>query len=172
MEPLYGPPPATLVRLLDDPEEHDFPAPRRILDGLSGAQATIVPPGLPYSVAQLVAHMLSNMRFNLGLMRAADPFSYDEHSENWPLVTADEWPVVREEFFRVLQSLVDLASQQDELSRVLYPESSGEPAWTVGYKLALSVAKHNAYHLGQIIVIRRVLGLWSSQADSTRSGPS
>lgn len=160
MDPLYGPPPTTLIRLLDDPDEHDFPSPRRILDGLTGGQATTVPSELPYSVAQIVAHMLSNMRFNLGLMKAADPRTFDERFENWPLVNAHEWPAVRDEFFRMLQSLVDVGAQQSELSRVLYPESSGEPAWTVGYKLALSVAKHNAYHLGQIIVIRRVLGLW------------
>lgn len=160
-EPLHGPPPATLVRLLDDPGEHDFPAPSRILDGLTGDQATTVPVGLPYSVAQLVAHMLSNMRFNLGLIRAPDPLSYAERFENWPVVTPDQWPGVRGEFFRVLGAISEAARREDDLARVLYPEAKDEPAWTVGYKLALSVAKHNAYHLGQIVVVRRVLGLWS-----------
>jgi hypothetical protein len=60
---LHGPPAATLRRLLDDSDEHDFPSPRRVLDGLTANQAGTVPPGLLYSIARLVAHMLSRYSF-------------------------------------------------------------------------------------------------------------
>ena len=157
---LHGPPAATLVRLLNDLEEHDFPSPRRILDGLTGIEACTIPPGLPYSVAQIVAHMLSNMRFNLGLIRAPDPLHFDERFEDWPRVAPEDWPRLRDEFLEALRALVELARDEGGLSRVIYPQARTEPAWTVGYKLALSVAKHNAYHLGQIVVVRRVSGVW------------
>lgn len=39
-----------------------------------------------------------------------------------------------------------------------------DPSWTVGYKLPCSVAKHNAYHLGQIVVLRRLIGAWEERA--------
>lgn len=156
---LYGPPASTLEILLDDPAEHDIPAPERVLAGLTSEQAVMVPPGLPYSVARIVAHMNSNMMFNLGLIRAANPLTYDEELEDWPAVGAADWPRLVAQFLSNLAHLKQLARQQD-LERVLYPAADGEAAWTVGYKLALSVAKHNAYHLGQIIVIRRLLGFW------------
>ena len=59
---LFGPPAATLAILLDDPDEHDFPSVARILTGLTPALALAVPPGLPYSIARIVAHMNSNMK--------------------------------------------------------------------------------------------------------------
>lgn len=161
MEILYGPPPATLEILLNDREEHDFPAPERILGGLTPEQAVTVPSGLPYSVAKIVAHMHSNMKFNLGLIRAADPSTYIEQFENWPEVTAQEWPGLAEAFLGDLKELTRIAHEAD-LDRILFPAAISSPAWTVGYKLAASIAKHNAYHFGQIVVIRRLLGAWAS----------
>ncbi|CAM3800720.1 DinB superfamily protein [Deinococcus saxicola] len=50
-----------------------------------------------------------------------------------------------------------------ELERTLYPATAypataDEPGWTVGYKLAASVARHNACHSGQIALLRRLVG--------------
>lgn len=163
---LLGPPPETLAILLDDPVAHDFPAVERIFGGLTPEQATTVPPGFPYSVARIVAHMDSNMRFNLGLIRAPDPSAYDERFENWPQVSAESWPALVEEFFTHLRALTQVARDAHDLDRVLYPATDKDPSWTVGYKLACSVAKHNAYHLGQIVVLRRLIGAWEERAPS------
>ncbi len=164
---LLGPRPATLGILLNDPDEHDFPSVQRILGGLSPEQAVTVPPGLPYSVARIVAHMTSNMKFNLGLIRAPDPARYDEAVENWPSVSVGEWPRVVEEFFAALAALERVAREGHGLERVLYPATAEAPAWTVGYKLASSVAKHNTYHLGQIVVVRRLIGAWAAASAGT-----
>ncbi|MGH2374733.1 MAG: DUF664 domain-containing protein [bacterium] len=161
---LSGPPPATLAILLDDPDAHDFPAVARILGDLTPQQATTTPPGLPYSVARIVAHMDANMRFNLGLIRASAPAAYDERFESWPEVSAEGWPALLEEFFTHLRALTQVAREAQDLDRVLYPATDKDPSWTVGYKLACSVAKHNAYHLGQIVVLRRLIGAWEERA--------
>lgn len=163
---LLGPPPATLAILLDDPDAHDFPTVERILGGLAPEQATTTPRGFPYSIARIVAHMDSNMKFNLGLIRAQDPSAYDERFENWPQVSVDGWPTLLEQFFRQLQALTQVARDARDLDRVLYTATDKEPSWTVGYKLACSVAKHNAYHLGQIVVLRRLIGAWQERAPS------
>jgi len=156
---LFGPPPATLEVLLEDPDEHDFPAAARILAGLTSDQALTVPPGLPYSIAQIVAHMQANMKFNLGLITADAPTRDQNTHEKWPAVRRENWAALASDFLSTLERLKRLARQAD-LARVVYPASGDEPAWTVGYKLACSVAKHNAYHLGQIVVLRRLLGAW------------
>lgn len=157
---LFGPPAATLAILLDDPDEHDFPSVARVLMGLTPAQAITVPPGLPYSIARIAAHMNSNMKNNLGLMRAPDPAAYEQTFENWPAVSAEDWPALVEEFLAGLQAVTQIAREAKDLERVLYPATGGQPAWTVGYKLACSVAKHNAYHFGQIVMLRRLIGAW------------
>ena len=134
---LFGPPSAALQVLLDDRDGHDFPDVARVVGGLVPAQALTVLPGLPYSIARIVAHMLVNMRFNLGLIRAPDPAAYPVPAEHWPAVGADDWPALVDEFLSTLETLKQVAASGG-LERVLYPMTGDEPAWTVGYKLACS----------------------------------
>ncbi|CAM3807018.1 DinB family protein [Deinococcus frigens] len=157
---LYGPPPATLQLLLDDPAEHDFPCAERLLSGLTPQQAVEVPPGLSHSIAGILAHMHANVVFNLGLVQSEDPPSFRPPGDAWPSVSAREWPPLVQAFLADMARLGQIAQDAQELERRLYPATSTEPGWTVGYKLAASVAKHNAYHFGQIALIRRLLGAW------------
>lgn len=102
---LYGPPRATLEVLLDDPNEHDFASAERLLSGLSGEQAVTVPPGLPYSIAAILAHMNANVQFNLALIRSPDPSTFKNPYENWPTVTSEMWPELVAEFLSGIAEL-------------------------------------------------------------------
>ena len=104
--------------------------------------------------------MLANARFNLGLIDHPDPKSYKMPMPNWPEVSPDDWENLRSEYLEVLGKLQKVAQEGTKLDRIVFPASECEPAWTVGYKLTCSVAKHAAYHMGQIILIRRLLGVW------------
>jgi len=157
---LYGPPAKTLALLLDDPQEHDFASTERIVRGLSAELALAKPENWPHSVAEILAHLNANVQFNLGLIRTANPEQYENPYQNWPQVRAEDWEGLVEEFLQGLQALKDVALENSDLERVLYPSTGDEPGWTVGYKLALSVAKHNAYHLGQIVLLRKILKTW------------
>ncbi|HET8999539.1 MAG TPA: hypothetical protein VFP86_07840 [bacterium] len=139
----------------------------RVLGGLTSTQAFAVRLGVPYTIAQIVAHMLANMRFNLELIYAQDPACVEKPGELWPEVAADEWPVLSDEFIATLEALKHIA-KTDDLDRIVHPTTANEPAWTVGYKLACSVAKHNAYHLGQIVALRRLIGAWRDPAGPAR----
>lgn len=161
---LFGPPPDTPAIMLDDPDEHDFPAAARIISGLTPEQAVTAPPGLPYSVAKILAHMHSNVRFNIGLIRATDPRTFKEKFVNWPEVPSQEWSGLVEAFLRPARS--QQIARETDLQRVLYPATKGQPAWTVGYKLVASVAKHKAYHFGQIVALRQLIGAWRGASES------
>ena len=156
---LYGPPAQTLVILLNDPEEHEFASMERILLGLPAELAVKKLEHWPHSIAEVLAHMNANVQFNLGLIEATDPEGYPHPGEDWPQVGLGEWGHMVEGFLSSMGRLAELARTQP-LERILYPATGAEPAWTVGYKLALSVAKHNAYHLGQIVLMRRMLFAW------------
>lgn len=153
MQTLFGPPADTLQILLDDPQEHDFADMRRIIGGLSAQQALTKLEGWPYSIAELLAHLNANMQFNLELIRSTDPAGVPK-PDLWPQV--ENWQRLVEVFLQGMAELVQIA-KRDNLEHVLFPATDTEPGWTVGYKLALSVAKHNAYHLGQIALLHKLL---------------
>ena len=100
--------------------------------------------------------MNANVQFNLALILSSDPATFKNPYENWPTVTSEMWPELVAEFLAGTAELRRVA-REEELSRILYPSVGEEPAWTVGYKLAASVAKHNAYHFGQIALLRRLV---------------
>jgi hypothetical protein len=149
---LYGPPADTLSVLINDEHAHDFASPRSILEGISATQATQTIKGLPYTIAEVIAHANGNLKFNLILLRDGLETSY----ESWPKVKPDEWEALRAGFLENLNTLSQLA-QTLNLPTIVYPANETEPAWTVGYKLAASVAKHTAYHLGQIALMKRLV---------------
>lgn len=146
--------------LLEDPEEHDFAPAKRILGGLSAELALTKREGWPHSIAEILAHVNANVRFNLGLIRSANPEQYENPHPNWPEIRAEDWDALVEQFLQGLRELKAIALEGTDLGRTLYPQTDREPAWTVGYKLALSISKHNAYHLGQIALLRKTLGAW------------
>lgn len=148
---LYGPPADTLSVLISDDEAHDFASPKDILEGISAQQATKAITGLPYTIAEVLAHANANLKFNLVLLRDG----LETSVENWPKVSEGDWEALKKEFLESLNLLAQLAHSLN-LNKVVYPATETEPAWTVGYKLAASVAKHTAYHLGQIAVMKRL----------------
>lgn len=149
---LYGPPVDTLRVLINDDEAHDFASPKVILENISAFQATRVIAGLPYTIAEVLAHANANLKFNLVLL--SDGLELPQ--ENWPKVQENDWQTLKAEFLGNLKTLAELANSLD-LTKIVYPATETEPAWTVGYKLAASVAKHTAYHLGQIAVMKRLI---------------
>ncbi len=150
---LRGPPPDTLTRLLSHTE---FASAAQIIGNLSAAQALSRLPNAPHSIAEIVAHMLHNMQFNLDLIEGR-PASREDA---WPRPIESQWTALVQTFLDVNQVLIAAAQDPELLGRVVYQASDTEPAWTVGYKLAVNVGLHNAYHFGQIVVLRQLLGAW------------
>ena len=148
---LYGPPAETLSVLISDEKAHDFATPKEILEGISVFQAGKAIAGLPYTIAEVLAHTNANLKFNLVLLRDG----LESPQENWPKVRESDWERLKTEFLGNLETLAELA-QSSDLTKIVYPAPEAEPAWTVGYKLAASVSKHTAYHLGQIAVMKRL----------------
>jgi uncharacterized damage-inducible protein DinB len=155
---LYGAPPETLAILLDDPEEHDFASLESLLADLSPMQATERPAGLPHSIAEIVAHLLANALFNLGLIESDAPETFQPPLPNWTEVSTEEWEALRKAYIHIIRRLQEIARKGEGLEKTIFPATASEPAWTAGYKLTCSVAKHAAYHAGQIALLRRALG--------------
>ncbi|BDP42105.1 hypothetical protein DAETH_20740 [Deinococcus aetherius] len=147
---LFGPPPQALERLLD--EGSAFVPPGRALDGLSAELACRRVEGAPHTVAEIVAHLHFWQSYTRALARGERPALPGHATEGWPVAGTDDWDALRRAFLEGLAEIKRVAREED-LSR---PVRGRE---TLGYELTLH-ALHNAVHLGQVILLRRMLGAW------------
>lgn len=145
---LAGPPPLALERLLD--EGSAFVPPSRVLEGLDAQLACRRLEGVLYTVAEIVAHMKFWQSYTLGLARGESPAVPVHAADGWPGVNVDSWDALRRAFLGNLTEIKRVAREED-LSRLVRQRE------TLGYELTLHVL-HNAVHLGQVILLRRMLG--------------
>jgi hypothetical protein len=134
---------------------------KRAVAGLDEKLRGTKPRGLPYSPWQQIEHMRIAQRDILDYIRDPDYVERKWPDDYWPAAAppnAAAWDKSIKGFqadLKTLQSMVaDPAT--DLLAQV--PHDKNGP--TILHEVLL-VADHNAYHLGQLIVVRRILGAWS-----------
>jgi uncharacterized damage-inducible protein DinB len=122
--------------------------------------------GFPHSIAQLVFHMNYWMGYELRRIRGQRP-AYPEHnSESFSTMAspadAQDWDSLRKQFAVLLAEFEALAnSSSEEMQRRIETVHEGDKkvAGTLEAVLWQMVA-HNSYHVGQIALMRRMLGVW------------
>lgn len=127
-------------------------------------------PGFPHSIGQIVFHINFWMNYDLRRIRGEKP-PYPEHAaESWPTLScpsdAQDWDRLRRDLAWFLAEYTTLAeSSPAHLAREIEPltESHKKHANTLEALLWQSVA-HVSYHVGQIALLRRVLGAWPPRA--------
>jgi uncharacterized damage-inducible protein DinB len=122
--------------------------------------------GFPHSVGQLVFHMNYWMDYDLRRIRGDRPAYPGHSSEAFPLAPsprdAQDWDQLRRRFAGLLAEFTKLAqSSPDEIQRQIETVHEGDTklAGTLEAVLWQMVA-HNSYHVGQIAMLRRMLGAW------------
>ena len=145
-----------------------FHSPEVVLSGLTPEQAVARPTGAPHSIAEIVGHMCFwqdcfNQIARNGFTGLA------EHAEDgWPPCTAGEWPALHDRFLAVIRESQEIASSALDLERKLLPDGVELPFLdreTRGSGV-LHGAIHSAHHLGQVVLLRQILGLWPPAAGS------
>ena len=149
---------AAVARLLDWEDAHaGFD---KIVGGLSPEVQGQVPSGLPYSPWQLLEHLRITQEDILEFCR--NP-GYEERrwpEDYWPDDPSPPSPVAWKEsvaaFRRDREALKRMAL--DPKLDVLAPVPAGQGQTYL--REFLLVADHTAYHLGELVVVRRALGAW------------
>ncbi len=119
-----------------------------------------VPEGLPYSPWQLLEHMRLAQHDILDFCR--NPAYEEPHwpDDYWPAEaeppSADAWDASLAGFRRDLEALRALALDESVDLFAAIPHGTGQTY----LREILLVADHNAYHLGQLVAVRRLLGAW------------
>jgi hypothetical protein len=132
----------------------------QILEGISLQNAGKQAAGLPYTLWQLMEHLRIALWDILEFSR-----NPDYESPSWP---EGYWPEEkeapdqralegsREALLSHLDEMVELVQDESRDLFEPFPHGNGQNL----LREAMLVAEHNAYHLGQIVVIRRLLGEW------------
>jgi uncharacterized damage-inducible protein DinB len=151
-----------LVRVLDWKEAHvGFDA---AVDGVPPGQRGARPPGFDHSLWQLVEHIRIAQEDILDFCVNAQY----EHKMKWP---DDYWPKASAPpggeawtgsiaaYERARDAMKKLAREVDDLTATV---PTGKANQTYLRAILLS-ADHAAYHVGQIVAVRRALGIWPAQ---------
>jgi hypothetical protein len=129
-------------------------------EGIHPKMRGVRPSGLPYSLWELLEHLRIAQWDILEFSRDAKHVSPEWPKGYWPSSeappNAKAWDKTLKLFARDLASMKKLvASPKTDLFAKI-PHGTGQTI----LREALLVADHNAYHLGQALTVRRLLGIW------------
>ncbi len=119
-----------------------------------------VPEGLPYSAWQLLEHIRLALWDIVEFSRDARHKSPDWPEGYWPKTAAPPdttaWDKSVKAIQQHLQEMRELVNDPKHDLFAPIPHGSGQTL----LRQALLIADHNAYHLGQLVLVRKALGAW------------
>jgi hypothetical protein len=122
------------------------------------------PTGLPHSPWRLLEHLRiaqwDILRFCLDARHASPPFPAGYWPEGDAPPDPAAWDRSVDAFRADLRAMQDLVA--DPATDLFAPLPHGQGQTVL--REALLVADHNAYHLGQLVVVRRLLGAWGEES--------
>src|SRR5437016_4449658 len=150
-----------LELLLDEPAHASFGRATADLPvDLRGAK----PPGQPHTPWRLVEHMRIAQRDILEFSRDGRHKSPPWPEGYWPKedapASAKDWQRAIREHESDRQSMIDLISNAD--ADLLAPIPHAPKKQTLARE-AMLLADHTGYHVGQLILLRRLLGAWKEE---------
>jgi len=120
------------------------------------------PPGAPYTAWQLLEHMRIAQWDILEFSRNPKHKSPAWPEGYWPKTEAPpnaaSWINSLRSFRADLKSMAKLVGDKKTDLYAKIPHGTGQTI----LREAMLVADHNAYHLGQIVLLRRLLGVWKA----------
>jgi hypothetical protein len=133
---------------------------KQALTGLPAKLRGVRPEGSPYSVWDLVDHMRIAQWDILEFSRNPAHVSPEFPAGYWPGTetppSARAWNHSLRTFRADLQAMIALVTKPSTDLFARIPHGSGQTI----LREALLVADHNAYHVGELVLLRRLLGAW------------
>ncbi|MGH9580440.1 MAG: DinB family protein, partial [Terriglobales bacterium] len=132
-----------------------------VIEGLAPELRGVKPARQPFSAWRLLEHMRIAQWDILEFSRNAAHVSPEFPSGYWPVGDAppddEAWDKSVASFYLAQTAMQDLVS--DPATDLLAPFPHGDGQTLL--REALVLADHNAYHMGQLVLLRRLLDAWS-----------
>lgn len=156
----------TLLRQFDRcwNENGWFVAVRNAVEGVSAEQAAWRPEGTDNTIWESLAHLTYYNHAYLQRFKGVE-FQYDTDDNDATFAQADSpteegWRVEVEKFDRMMNEFRELLETSDESKfDELVPTNTSRKWWEV----IADINAHNAYHGGQILLLRKLQGSWNPQ---------
>jgi uncharacterized damage-inducible protein DinB len=144
-----------------------FAPPAHVLEDLSGSDTSRRLEGAPHTIEEIVAHMVFWQEWFLNRCRGVDTPPPQRASDGWPPVAVGSWDQTHQRFLDGLKDAVSLGSDDARSAARLAPPIAFPPLAHYTLRDALThIAVHNAHHLGQIVMLRQLLGRWPPPSGS------
>jgi len=147
-----------LIELLDGAQAHA--AFDNVMDDFPAKKRGEIPKGLPHSAWMLLEHMRLAQRDILDFSRNPKYKPLKWPADYWPKTPAPPnaaaWDESVKSFHDDLEAMKKLVldSKTDLFPKI--PRGEGQTV----LREAMLLADHNSHHLGQLIDVRRLLGIW------------
>jgi uncharacterized damage-inducible protein DinB len=140
-------------------------APAHILEALADELAQRAVPGAPRTIYQELWHLAFWQQMTLDWIsgietaypaKASDPFPTEAQC------AAEPWPRLCRRFLEGAEQAASAAGDAKRMATIVRcPSRPGQPTRLMSVEEQLiSLAAHNAYHFGRIVLLRQLLGAW------------
>jgi uncharacterized damage-inducible protein DinB len=137
-----------------------FLPPARALERLDAKDAERRLAGAPHSIAEIVSHMTHWQEwFALRIEGKGDP-PVARAAEGWSAVSPGSWNELNRRFLCGLERVAKLGECEDDARRISPPLEFPIVAHYTVADAIHHVAQHNAHHLGQVVLMRQLMGEW------------
>jgi len=133
---------------------------QKSIEGLERKDLGVVPEGCAHSVWMLVEHIRIAQYDVLDFSRNPNykPLSWPD--EYWPEnpspADQSEWNRTVSSIHKDRQQMVNLVEDTENDLLEPFPHGNGQTL----FREAMLIVDHNAYHIGQIVQLRRIMGNW------------
>ncbi len=139
--------------------------PAYVVAGLTDELAHRKPAGAPHSIYEELWHVTFWLRMSLDWVQGK-PTPYPESAvDGFPTVLDmehEDWTALQGRFLRELNLAAEIAGNAERLEMVVEcPSRPGVATRRMTAREQLeNAAAHDAYHLGRIVLLRQLLGVW------------
>ena len=128
---------------------------QNVFDALDWKVAAMRPPGVSHSIFQLLAHTSYWQDWVLQWLDGNAPAVPRHAAGSWPSnpgpASPAEWKRAVRNFRRGLDQLVGRSREIDLLGKI---------GKTSCLRMLHTIASHTSYHIGQVVMLRRLFGKW------------
>jgi uncharacterized damage-inducible protein DinB len=146
-------------------------SPAHILEGLTDDLAHRELPNVPHTIYAELWHLAFWQQITLDWIADTETpypenpsagFPPKTHTGPWQESSQESWEQLRQRFLRGAEQAAAAAQETTRLDHpVRCPSRPGAPIRTMSVRdQLLSLAAHNAYHLGRIVLLRQLLQAW------------